>query len=173
VVVAVGALLVAPAAWAAIQVWSAEEVVIPAAGPNIPAETEEDPDPRALAYLEAHRDGSRYLVATLSSSEAAPLIIASGQPAVAIGGYAGRDLILSPTRLADLVARHQLRFFLLPDQRPALPSTGQAVNALNLNWVWGHCTPVPAGSWRSPGGPAAHDELFDCWPAAASKRFGG
>ena len=49
-----------------------------------------------LAYLEAHRGSASYLLATLNSQTAAPYIIASGQPVIALGGFNGNDQILSP-----------------------------------------------------------------------------
>ena len=65
------------------------------------------------AFLQAQRSGERYLLATQNALVAAPVILATGAPVLAIGGYAGIDPILTPDALQRLVTERQLRFVML------------------------------------------------------------
>jgi 4-amino-4-deoxy-L-arabinose transferase-like glycosyltransferase len=66
-----------------------------------------------IPYLQANRDGARFLLAVPSSMEAAPIIIQSGEPVMALGGFSGGDPILSEQQVAADVADKTVRFFLL------------------------------------------------------------
>ena len=121
-------------------------------------------DPKLVEYLLANRGDARFLVATESAGSASPLILATGQPVMALGGF-GRDRILTADQLADRVAGGVVRFFLLlppleqPDQAPQVPP-GQPRGALGgpgpeddaTQWVRDNCQPVPRELWQSPSG---------------------
>jgi len=70
---------------------------------------------RLIAFLTANRHGERYLLATSTTALAAPIIIQTGEPVMARGGFHGLDPILTPAVLAGLVASGQLRFVMLGD----------------------------------------------------------
>ena len=105
------AVLLVPGAWALSSVLvpgpgslpSADLArVIPIAG-GPPARTRmvESYDPSGLvAFLEANHAGERYLLATTTTRLAAPIIIGSGHPVMAMGGFHGLDPILNPDKLA-------------------------------------------------------------------------
>jgi hypothetical protein len=82
-----------------------------------------------LHYLTENRHGARYLLATVDTYIASPLIVATGQAVMAMGGFNGRDPALTPTRLDALVDSGQVRMFLIssanvtPAQRAALLAT--------------------------------------------------
>ncbi len=65
---------------------------------------------RLVAYLEAHRDGAKYLVAADGSMTAAPLILATHQLVVTVGGFSGQDPAPTATQLEQLVSSGQLRY---------------------------------------------------------------
>jgi hypothetical protein len=52
-------------------------------------------DSGLVTYLEKHRGGARYLVATATSSYASLFILKTGLPVMALGGYQGWDKILT------------------------------------------------------------------------------
>ena len=204
------ALLVAPTVWAAIPVWNAPGDMLPSAGPSPVEDGPTAPmgsadghvfrigrgglgganaDPKLVEYLLANRGDARFLVATESAGSASPLILATGQPVMSLGGF-GRDRILTTEQLANLVAKGVVRFFLLlspveqPDQAPQAP--GQPAGAPSVagpeddasRWVRDTCQPVPRELWQSPsadrdavagadsgGSPAperADQTLYDC-----------
>ncbi len=179
--IGVFALLLAPTAWSIASVQHSSGM-LPIAGPprqnglfagmgNMRLQTQADP--KLISYLEAHRDNARYLVATPSAMQAAPIILDTNQPVMAMGGFAGSDPILTPASLAKLVQQGQVRFFLLsgnpmqgltPAQRAALsPEMRELLEAFGggrgragmqsalTNWVTAHCVAVPRSQWSSVG----------------------
>ena len=187
------ALLAAPAAWAAVTVWDGTNTTLPAAGPSaqrpgggsgggFPGGPGDgggmrggDIDASLLAYLQANRGGARYLVATPSAGTAGPIIIATGEPVMAMGGFSGGDPILTADEIAAKVAAGEVRFFLLGGG----PGGGQNGAA---DWVTQNCAAVPASTWQgsastqtgtvtgssSTNQARAFDggqQLYDCAPA--------
>ncbi len=66
-----------------------------------------------IRYLEAHQGNDRYLLATLNSMSAAPIIIATGKPVMALGGFSGADRIVTPSGLSTFVSNGTVRYFML------------------------------------------------------------
>ena len=90
-----------------------------------------------VAYLEANRDGAKYLVAATGSQTSAPIIVATGEPVVTIGGFGGRDPAPTVAQLEELVAGGELKYVLLGGGRG--PGGGDSdVSA----WVQEHGTAV-------------------------------
>ena len=75
---------------------------------------------KLLGFLRAHRRDGQYLVVAQNSQAVAPIIIATGEPAVALGGFMGGDPILTVHQFSQDVADGKIRFILLPDaqERP-------------------------------------------------------
>jgi len=160
------ALLIAPTVWALIPVWYGGDVGLPFAGPDVIAKTRRDELPyaeRLVDYLLSERQGEEFLVATVNARTAAPIIMATGEPVMALGGFTGSDPILTVDELAEMVESGTVRFFLLSPQ--------QGPNAEVMRWVVEHATPVPPEMWlpmpSRPGRPAGFlpqggPQLFDC-----------
>ena len=68
---------------------------------------------KLTSYLTANREAAKFLVAVPNANVAAPLIIQTGLPVMAIGGYLGDDPILTPADVEKLAADRQLRFVML------------------------------------------------------------
>jgi 4-amino-4-deoxy-L-arabinose transferase-like glycosyltransferase len=66
-----------------------------------------------LRYLQAHRRGARFLVATTTTTYASLFILDTGQPVMTLGGYQGWDKILTVSQLKRLVANGTIHYFLL------------------------------------------------------------
>jgi 4-amino-4-deoxy-L-arabinose transferase-like glycosyltransferase len=111
-----------------------------------------------LTYLEAHRGSARYLLATLSSQTAAPYIIASGQPVIALGGFSGSDQILSVSQLQALVSTGAIRYFLLDGGGGGFGSQGGG-NGQLVSWVTSNCVHVSASDY---GGATSGGTLYTC-----------
>src|SRR5262249_44081331 len=134
-----------------------------------------------ISYLEANQGDATFLVAVPGSNLAAPLILATNKPVMAMGGFSGNDPILTTSDLENLVSNGTVRFFLVnpprstrqrTDQSPAqdretLPGSGGGnlggQNALSA-WISGHCSVVPARAWQSSKGGAGvgGSQLYDC-----------
>jgi 4-amino-4-deoxy-L-arabinose transferase-like glycosyltransferase len=181
VVVGLGALLLMPAAWALSSVLVRGVAVIPSAdigrlrspspAPTLRARARlgETADRRQLiAFLQANRHGERFLLATPSAQLASPLIIATGLPVMAMGGFHGLDPILTPDRLAGLVADGQVRFVMLGELSIASRLMGaEAAGRPLADWVRANGTPVDSTRWSSPSGGMGwptRRELYDLKP---------
>ncbi len=152
----------------------------PAGGPPPPGMDSAASHPRFLRYVQANRGSARFLFAVPSSMQAAPAIIATGEPVMALGGFAGADPILTTDHLASLVADGTVRFFLLPAAGGFGPGGGGPVGpgqAELTRWVDDHCPTVPAEVWGGDGSASAPRfsaptvgsgmQLYDCVNVAA------
>jgi 4-amino-4-deoxy-L-arabinose transferase-like glycosyltransferase len=179
--IGLGALLVMPAAWALSSVLVRGVAVIPSADiarlrspsptPTLRARVRlgEVADRRPLiAFLQANRHGERFLLATPSAQLASPLIVATGLPVMAMGGFHGLDPILTPERLAALVAEGQVRFVMLGDLSIASRLMGaESAGRPLADWIRANGAPVDPALWsESPGAPGRvwRRELFDLKP---------
>jgi 4-amino-4-deoxy-L-arabinose transferase-like glycosyltransferase len=160
--VGVLALLIPLAVWSFIPVWYGGHSGLPYAGPDLLEEPRRsgspatDGDNRLLDYLLANRGEAAYLAASMNAQTAAPIILATGEPVMALGGFSGGDPILSREDLEGLVADGAVRFFLLSPQRDRQRDLAR--------WVAARCEIVPAREWG--GAPPNRGEplqLFDCW----------
>ena len=169
------ALLFAPTTWSALPVWQGVNPTLPFAGPsstgaNNPfarsvGNSNESglSDAKLIQYLEAKQGHTRYLVATLDVATAAPIILDTGKPVMALGGFTGTDPILTVQQLQSLVSNGTVRFFLLPPpisfnnlppqilesiQKQILENQEGQNSDLTL-WVHSHCSTVPTNLWSS------------------------
>ena len=163
------ALLVLPVAWAASAIFSPGNLTLPSAslprwlglddgrGPilsrNYRALTD---DPRLRAFLQEHRGKARFLVATPDALLAAPIIVRTGEPAMAFGGFLGNDPVMSVEAFAKRVENGDVRFVVLGTARR---SRGFET------WVRAHGVPVDPALWRSlPAEPHRSIVLYDLKP---------
>jgi 4-amino-4-deoxy-L-arabinose transferase-like glycosyltransferase len=109
---------------------------------------------RIDSYLVAHRGGAKYVAATESWNTAGAYIAATGQPFLPMGGFSGS--VPQPTLAAakDMVARGELRFFLLGGFRGGglggRDNAGSTVSAI-MSWVRSSCTEVSASEYGGSG----------------------
>ncbi|SNT49415.1 4-amino-4-deoxy-L-arabinose transferase [Actinomadura meyerae] len=94
-------------------------------------------DEQMIAYLEKNQGGATWLVAVSSAQEAASIILATGRPAIAMGGFTGADPAMTTGKLQSYVRDGKLRYILLGGRMG--PGGGDSsVTA----WVRRHGTPV-------------------------------
>jgi 4-amino-4-deoxy-L-arabinose transferase-like glycosyltransferase len=179
--VAVGlvSLLVTPAAWALSTVMERGNVGFPAADLMLLTPQADDArrnhggsvwpiEEKLAAYLQTQLHGERYLLATSDARAAAPIIVHTGQPVLAMGGYSGNDPILVPDDLAKLVAAHQLRFVLLTAPLNLVGGREDLPSPL-ADWVRAHGRPIDPALWRPS--PAEVEHVLD--PAILGARRAG
>jgi 4-amino-4-deoxy-L-arabinose transferase-like glycosyltransferase len=191
------ALLVTPTVWAAIPIAQKSSQAL--AGPsqrggfggNFFGNDNSTADPTLIRYLEANQDNAKFLVATLNATAADGIILATNKPVMAMGGFMGRDQILTTSQLATLVTNGTVRFFLLnmPGKTQQLPaqilsqippqsrnqaqsmfrSFGNGQQSTLTTWVTKHCATVPAKLWQSTStsprtnaGRSGTNQLYDC-----------
>ncbi|RME84508.1 MAG: hypothetical protein D6775_05320 [Caldilineae bacterium] len=153
------ALLFIPLVWSGLTVLdTSPEVNLPSA---YTSQTAQRPGPprnegagtnALLAYLQAHPPGTKYLIAVPGAQVGAPLVLATGQPVLYMGGFSGGDPVVDAGDLAALVQSGELRYVLYGAERGARPEI--------QSWLDTACTPVPVN--RNTRGPAL--QLYDCRP---------
>lgn len=187
-------LLLGPAVWSGTAVVRKAHPGLPAAGPVSRLEQawldeveRSVVDSKALiGYVRGRTDRQRILLAAASAQITSNIIVETGAPVIAMGGFLGTDPAMSLGRLQSLVANKDLRFILVA------PFDRIAGNRERAEWVRDHCEIVPARLWRAGtgrpktpdrlpplrygvtveplslvrqlAGPAALVQLFDCAP---------
>jgi len=123
-------------------------------------------DTALIRYLEAHQGTSKYLVATASSMNAESIIIATGKPVMALGGFNGNDQILTTWQLAALVKAGTVRYFLIESGGFGGPPSGNgftrrfasaSVSARAAKN--GAAASGPTGNGGGSGGPGGNSAL--------------
>ncbi len=162
-------LLLTSAVWSAIPVLADQAANLPVAGPTssglFASATGGDGtisvNTALINYLEAHRDGAKYLLAVSSSQEADSIILATNQPVMAMGGFSGSDPILTTSSLAALVKSGAIRFFLINGSGGG-PGGGQSSLT---SWITSNCTAVPSSQYQSgssSSGFGGGGQLYEC-----------
>jgi 4-amino-4-deoxy-L-arabinose transferase-like glycosyltransferase len=163
------ALLVLPAMWALSAVFAPGNLTLPSAslarwlglddgrGPLLSrtwrALTD---DPRLHAFLQEQRGPARFLLAAPNALLAAPVIIHTGQPVMAFGGFFGNDPVISVDAFAKRVEHGEVRFVVLAANRRTRDFE---------RWVRAHGVPVDPALWRSlPPEPRRAIALYDLAP---------
>ncbi len=113
-----------------------------------------------VQYLLDNTPAGTYLVATGSANEAAPFILQTRRPVLALGGFSGQTNVIGIEKFSALVASGQLRFVL---------SNGVDRHPQIRRWVEQNCRPVrgfalPQPGPSAPGQPGSTPSLLDCAP---------
>jgi 4-amino-4-deoxy-L-arabinose transferase-like glycosyltransferase len=179
--VGLAVLLILPLAWALSSVLVAGNGVLPSADLARLLAADGSPDSRPqrrtealanvsrlISFLTANRQGERYLLATSTTMLAAPIIIRTGQPVMARGGFHGLDPILTPEKLAGMTAARQVRFVMLGDLSVVSRRLGAEVAQEPIaQWVRSNGKLVDPALWRLPGSRRTAMRLYDLRPDAA------
>jgi 4-amino-4-deoxy-L-arabinose transferase-like glycosyltransferase len=190
-VASIGALLVAPILTTASVVLRRPNIAAPVANMTAllaPSDTERQAlrtsrldaaRQKLTGYLVAHREAAKFLVAVPNANVAAPLIISTGLPVMAIGGYLGDDPILTPSDIERLASDRQLRFVMLGGFTLAPAKQTAALDPI-ARWVRANGRPVDPKLWRLAASSSTPyrinlgnewvevppPELFDLWGKA-------
>jgi 4-amino-4-deoxy-L-arabinose transferase-like glycosyltransferase len=186
--VALPILLAMPAAWSVGTVLLRGNTGFPAARPSFLSDAAETQrrrwslvvgalsgDPKLIDFLQGNHRSEAYLLAAVNARQAAPIIIATGDPVIALGGFTGRDPILTVDGFARLVEDHRVRFALVGDGSPGLRRVfGEDGQKPLVDWIkekgrlidparWRTTTPNDADGRRAAA--AVGTQLYDLRPA--------
>lgn len=115
-----------------------------------------------VQWLIANRGSADYILAVSSSMEASSIIIETGEPVMATGGFSGGDPILTQASLEKLVADGSIRYFLIGGGIGGGGFGRGGSNSFSVtNWVSQNCTTVPASTWGGTG----TSQLYACGTA--------
>ena len=107
----------------------------------------------ALAhYLTAHRGNAEYLVAAFSSHSSAPIIIATGDPVITIGGFNGNDPTPTLAQFERLVAEGKVRYVLVDGTGGGPGGPGGSTTSSISQWVVANGKQVPSNDYGGSGG---------------------
>jgi 4-amino-4-deoxy-L-arabinose transferase-like glycosyltransferase len=98
-----------------------------------------------IRYLEHHRGHATYLVAVTGTLTAAEIIVQTGQPVIAMGGYRGLDPVPMPAAFERLVASGKLRYLYTEG------NTNSGVVSSDVSWAREHGTVVAPSSDGTAG----------------------
>lgn len=126
-------------------------------------------DERLLAFLEANHRGERFALATSSAVLAAPVIVRTGLPVMAFGGFSGADPIIPSESLKRMAEGGEVRFVVVGGPGSfGLSLQGEERRRAFVAWIRANATQVEPSLWRGddPGTASRPVSLFDLRPAA-------
>jgi 4-amino-4-deoxy-L-arabinose transferase-like glycosyltransferase len=156
------ALLAGPAAYSLTTVAHSRTGPLAAAGPTSSARGgpaglgNQAVDQALVTYLKNHRGNATYLAAAFGSQSSAPIIIATGEPVITIGGFNGGDPAPTLAQFQQLVAQGKVHYVVLggggggpgggggfggPSGGGGGPGGGNAIS----QWVTSHGTQINYG----------------------------
>lgn len=68
---------------------------------------------KLISFLLQNNTGEKWLIAVPSASEAESIILATGKPVMAIGGFSGNDNTLSVSKLQQMVKAGEIKYFMV------------------------------------------------------------
>ncbi|MFD1990341.1 glycosyltransferase family 39 protein [Paenibacillus nicotianae] len=98
---------------------------------------------KLLQYVTQHNTGEKYLFAVSNASSAAPYIIQTGQPVMAMGGFGGSDPILTVDSLKALISKGEIKYFMIN----GIGGRGGESNEVTT-WIKEHGTEIPTEDWQ-------------------------
>lgn len=115
-------------------------------------------DKTALDYLIANKGDARWLVVVPSANAGSSIILETGQPVMALGGFSGSDQILTLDQFKQLVANGEVRFVMTGGSMGGGGSRDGG-NGEILSWASSTCSPVTVDGSTVSG-------LYDCQGAS-------
>ncbi|GAB3149384.1 ArnT family glycosyltransferase [Microbispora hainanensis] len=100
-------------------------------------------DAAMAAYLKRNKGSATWLVAVDSAQSASSLILSTGEPVIAMGGFTGSDPAMTVGKLQRYVAEGKLKYILAGGGFG--PSRGASADV--TAWVKAHGTPVDASEY--------------------------
>ena len=148
------ALLILPLAWALSPIFAPGNLTLPSAslprwlglddgrGPLLSRNYAAlSADPKLHAFLAAHRGTARFAVAAPTTRLVAPLIVRTGLPAMAVGGFFGNEPILTLDAFGEMITARR---------GPLRAAAGGRARATDFTrWVRSNGMPVDEALWRS------------------------
>ncbi|MGW5260509.1 glycosyltransferase family 39 protein [Microbispora sp. NPDC004025] len=101
-------------------------------------------DAAMAAYLKRNKGSATWLVAVDSAQSASSLILSTGEPVIAMGGFTGSDPAMTVEKLQRYVSEGRLRYILLGEGAFG-PSRGASADV--TEWVKAHGTRVEAAEY--------------------------
>jgi 4-amino-4-deoxy-L-arabinose transferase-like glycosyltransferase len=114
-------------------------------------------------YLTEHHRNETWLVAVVGTMVAAPIILDTGQPVMAVGGYNGNDPTPTVEQLQQHIRNGELRYVWTSGSSGVRAMGGQVDTKVvddSMAWVASHCQVVAPTEYG--GDPKSTTHLYDC-----------
>ncbi|HWQ66138.1 MAG TPA: glycosyltransferase family 39 protein [Methanospirillum sp.] len=159
VALGIGILFIAPALWSCTPLLSPGSGSIPVAGPDqntgdsgpggqnpgMPSQGTVNQD--LIKYLQSHAQNETFLVGVESANAGgSDLIVKTGEAVMALGGFSGRDQILSKEALQERIRQGEIRYFFLTRHGGGMP--GDSSEGVTT-WIADTCPVVPDSEWNT------------------------
>lgn len=170
------ALLIAPAIWAYTPILYGSQTVLPYAGPDLNrgnggdgfgqggggmAQPEQNTASSKLVdFLIKNKQGEKFIVAVSNANSASSIIIQTGEPVMAVGGFSGSDPILTADKLEAMVKKGEIRYFMLQAMGGGMGSQSEI-----SSWVEQHGTVVSSEQYSGTSGQSGISQ--------GNREFGG
>jgi 4-amino-4-deoxy-L-arabinose transferase-like glycosyltransferase len=174
-------MLIIPTAWSLTPMAYGESAAMPFAGPDLSRSQVNNSRPNMMGplrmgmnvelrttklveYLKKNRKEEKFLLAVPNARQAWDIIIETGAPVMAMGGFMGADKILTVEKIERMVKNGDIRYFLVPKMpetpagfRPLRPGGmlgmrgmfgGEGAQPEINHWIEDHGTPVPDEAWK-------------------------
>jgi 4-amino-4-deoxy-L-arabinose transferase-like glycosyltransferase len=100
-------------------------------------------DSKLISFLRQNQGGATWLVAVSSAQSASSIILQTGRPVIAMGGFTGTDPALTVTKQQKYVAEGKLRYVMTGDRM----GPGGGGDSTVTSWVRQNCTVVPTAQY--------------------------
>ena len=110
----------------------------------------------ALTYVNQHGAATRFGLIVTSEQEAAAYVI-KGESVAAMGGFTGRETVLTNAYLSSLVRSGEARYFLLGGSG----GFGQGSNNAAVSTITSTCRAVSSSAWAGASATSS-STLYDC-----------
>lgn len=116
-----------------------------------------------IAFALEHQHDARFVLATASAQEAAPIIIATGLPVMSLGGFSGSDRTLTVAAFEARVAAGDVRYVLVGAfGGGAGGGGGFGVRNEVISWARDACAPITTGVLAG--------QIVDCQSRSSNSR---
>jgi 4-amino-4-deoxy-L-arabinose transferase-like glycosyltransferase len=108
-----------------------------------------------IDYLERNQGDATWLLAVGQARDASSIILSTGRPVLAMGGFSGRDPAMTLGKLKEYASAGLLKYVLVGDRlSPRLTGRGRGggMSADLTDWVTGSGTPVDPSEYGGPAG---------------------
>lgn len=146
-------ILAAPTVWSFTPMFYKMNGSSPSAGlelsrSNYNTESSVGGNSKLIKFLENNRKDEKYLVMVPSAtSYGSNLILETGEPVMALGGFSGSDPILTLDKFKELVNKGELRYALINISNNRSFGESNSNNSI-MNWIKENGKTIPSNQWK-------------------------
>lgn len=158
VAISIAGTLIAPVYWISSSISASNfNAQTPSVGPNAKTGKSTEDVTRLIRYLERNNTGEKFLVAVSGASEAEPIILATGKPVMAIGGFSGTARTLTVEKLKQMVKAGEIKYYIAGGMEEG---KGGISNDLT-EWVRVHGKAVDQSEWSNTSASTGNSPAED------------